>query len=126
MILTSDFWESIINDQRIDRFPDWEMVDKSINRLDKKMYTLVVLDDEKGSNLSIGGGPSGVVAALSSGQDHLIAREGDGTMTISVVLGGQAGDYRKRNVISVEHAKGIAKAYLQGSDVRALYDWDTD
>jgi hypothetical protein len=126
MILTTDFWESVINDERIDHFPDWERIDRSITRLDEKVHTLVSLDDERGSNLFVGGGPSGIVVALSSGQDHFIARQGDETAMVSVVVGGQAGDYRKRNVVSLEQAKDIAKAYFQGVDVRTLGRWDSD
>ncbi|BGE88007.1 MULTISPECIES: hypothetical protein [Methylosinus] len=125
MILTSDFWESVINDERVDRFPDWESIDRSISRLDEKVYTLVVLDNEKGSNLFIGGGSSGIVVALSSGNEHLIARQGDETKPISVIVGGQAGDYRQRNVVSPGFAKDIARAYFKGDDVRALSQWDS-
>ena len=91
MILTTDFWESVINDKRIDHFPDWERIDRSITRLDEKVHTLVSLDDERGSNLFVGGGPSGIVVALSSGQDHFIARQGDETAMVSVVVGGHPG-----------------------------------
>jgi hypothetical protein len=95
-------------------------VDCSINRLDEELHTLVVLDDEKGSNLFVGGGPSGIVVALSDDKEHLIARRGNDAEPISIVVGGQAGDYRKRNVLSLEQAKYIARAYFEGVDIRTL------
>jgi Immunity protein Imm1 len=124
MILTSDFWQNVINDEQIDHSLEWESVDCSINRLDEKVHTLVVLADEKGSNLFVGGGPSGIVVALSYDKEHLIARRGNDAEPISIVVGGQAGDYRKRNVISLEQAKDIARAYFEGVDIRTLGRWD--
>jgi hypothetical protein len=126
MILISDFWQSIINDEQIDNCPKWEVIDRAISRLDEKTYTLVVLDNEEGSNLLVGGGPSGNVVALSCSREHLLARRGNETKTISVVVGGQAGDYLQRNVISTEQAKDIAKAFFLGVNVQTLGHWDPE
>jgi hypothetical protein len=122
--MTTDFWESIINDERVEPCPGWEDIDSAITRLDEKVYTLVALDDHKGSSLFIGGGPAGIVVAWSKDDQHLIARRGDQTEKAKIVVGGQAGEYKKRNVISREEAKEIARAYFNGSDVRSLGAWD--
>jgi hypothetical protein len=126
MILISDFWQSVINDEQIDNCPKWESIDCAINKLDEKVHTLVVLDDEERSNLFVGGGPSGFVVALSCGREHLLARRGNEATTIEVFVRGQAGDYRQRNVISMEQAKDIAKAYFEGVNVQTLGHWDSD
>lgn len=124
MILISDHWQGISDNRREERFPDWESVERAIGQLDETVQTLVVLDDERGSNLFVGGGPSGIVVALSMGDEHLIARQGDKTQTTLITAGGQEGDYRKRNVISLEHSKDIAKAFFNGIDVRSLGRWE--
>jgi hypothetical protein len=115
MILISDFWQNIINDEQIDNCPKWESIDRAISKLDAKVHTLVVLDDEEGSNLFVGGGQSGIVVGLSCGREHLLARRGIEATTISIVVGGQAGDYRQRNVISTEQPRDIAKAYFEST-----------
>jgi hypothetical protein len=122
--MTTDFWESIINDERVDPCPSWENIDGAITRLDAKVYTLVALDDHKGSSLFIGGGPAGIVVAWSKGDQHLIARRGDRSEKVMIVVGGQAGEYKQRNIIAVDEAKDIAKAFSNGFDVRNLGTWD--
>jgi hypothetical protein len=122
--MTTDYWESVINDERVDPYPRWESVDSAITRLDEKVYTLVVLDDHQGSSLFIGGGSAGIVVAWSKGDQHLIARRGDLSENVSIVVGGQAGEYKRRNAISLDEAKGIARAYFNGFDVRDLGTWD--
>lgn len=122
--MTTDYWESVINDERVDRCPGWEAVDCAITRLDEKVYTLVVLDDHKGSSLFVGGGPTGIVVAWSKGDQHLLACRGDQSEKVLIVVGGQAGEYKKRNAISLDEAKDIAKAYYNGNDVSNLGAWD--
>jgi hypothetical protein len=122
--MTTDFWESIINDERVDHCPSWENIDSAITRLYERVYTLVALNDHKGSSLFIGGGPAGLVVAWSKGDQHLIARQGDQSEKVMIVAGGQAGEYKIRNIISLDQAKDIAKAYFDGFDVRNLGAWD--
>jgi hypothetical protein len=122
--MTTDYWESVINDERVDPCPGWESVDNAITRLDEKVYTLVLLDDHQGLSLFIGGGSAGVVVAWSKADQHLIARRGDLSEKVLIVVGGQAGEYKRRNIISLDEAKGIARAYFNGFDVRDLGAWD--
>jgi len=122
--MTTDYWESIINDECIDPCPNWESIDNAIMRLNEKVYTLVVLDNHQGSSLFIGGGSAGIVVAWSKGDQHLIARRGDQSEKVSIVVGGQAGEYKRRNTISLDEAKDIARAYFNGFDVRDLGAWD--
>ena len=122
--MTTDYWESVITYEHLHPCPSWETVNGAISRLNEKTYTLVVLDDHRGSNLFIGGGSTGVVVAWSKGESHLIARVGDENEKIAIAVGGQAGEYRRRNVISLGEAQKIAKAYFDGSDVRNLAMWD--
>jgi hypothetical protein len=122
--MTTDYWESVINDERVDLCPSWHSVDDAITRLNETVYTLVVLDDHQGSSLFIGGGLAGIVVAWSKGDQHLIARRGDQSEKVSIVVGGQAGEYKRRNAISLDEAKSIARAYFNGSDVRDLGEWD--
>ncbi|WP_157926144.1 hypothetical protein [Methylosinus trichosporium] len=112
MILTSDFWESVINDERVDRFPDWESIDRSISRLDEKVYTLSSLITKK-AQTCLSAGSSGIVVALSSGNEHLIARQGDETKPISVIVGGQAGDYRQKTSFPRDSQKILREHILR-------------
>jgi hypothetical protein len=121
--MTTDYWESAINNERVDPCPSWKSVDNAITRLNEKVYTLVVLDDLKGSTLFVGGGSAGIVVARSKGDQHLIARRGDQSEKVLIVVGGQAGEYKRRNIISHDEAKDIARAYFNGLDVRALGAW---
>jgi hypothetical protein len=91
--MTTDYWESAINNERVDPCPSWKSVDNAITRLNEKVYTLVVLDDLKGSTLFVGGGSAGIVVAWSKGDQHLIARRGDQSEKVLIVVGGQAGEY---------------------------------
>ena len=124
VIMTTDYWESVINDERVDPCPSWESIDSAITRLNEKVYTLVVLDDQEGSSLFIGGGAAGIVVAWSKEDQHLIARRGNQSEKVLIVVGGQAGEYRKRNSISLDEARDIARAYYNGVDVRGLGAWD--
>jgi hypothetical protein len=124
MILTSDCWEGVYNHERVHHLPKWGDVETSICRLDGKICTLVTLDDERGSNLFIGGGPSGLVVAFSKGNEHLIARQGDEGEAVLIIVGGQAGEYRKRNVIPLQNARNIAEAFFQGIDVQSFGQWE--
>jgi len=124
MILTCDYWKDVVNEETIIHRPNWSEVENAINRLDGKLYTLIVLDNGKGLNLFIGGSSSTIIVALSSSSEHLIMHCGDDRTTILVNVGGQIGDYRKRNIISLEHAKDVAKAFFEGSDIRSIQQWD--
>jgi len=124
MILKTDHWQGVLDDGCADRLPDWQSVETAISRLDGAVHSLLTLDDERGSVLFIGGGPTRIVVAFSEGDEHLIARQGDELDVVVITAGGQDGDYRKRNVIPREDAKHIAKAFFHGVDVRSLGQWE--
>ena len=122
--MTYDRWKGLLSEEHVDHAPDWASVNNAINRLDEKVYTLIFLEDESGSNLGIGGGPSGIVVTLYRESQHLVARHGDDCEKISIVIGGQDGDFPRKNVVTFEQAKNIARAYLQGVDVRTIANWE--
>jgi hypothetical protein len=122
--MTSDYWESVLNDEHIVQSPSWAEVDEAVSRLDGKVHTLVTLDGEDGSTLFIGGSLEGMVVAWSRQDQNLIARRGAGDEKVQIVVGGQVGDYARRNVLPIQIAKNIAKAYADGLRVQDLFKWD--
>ena len=122
--MTSDFWESVVNDDRVVSSPNWMIVDHALSQLDGTIYTLVTFDDDRGSTLFVGGSSKGVVIAWSQGDHHLIARRGEGLTKILVTVGGQAGDYASRNVIPIDVAKYITKGYFDGLNIKDLAEWE--
>lgn len=57
--MTSDFWESVINDDQVNSLPTWANVERALARLDGKGRTLVTLEDNNGSTLYVGGSTKG-------------------------------------------------------------------
>jgi hypothetical protein len=122
--MTTDHWQSVLNDERTESKPDWGTVHRSICQLDGKTSTLVTLVDDRGGVLFVGGSKTGLVVALSRSDENLLARMGESLETMSVVVGGQTGDYAKRNVLSLEAVCGIVRAYYDGADLDQLTDWE--
>ena len=125
VIMTTDHWEGVFNNEEVNYSPSWEMVDDAIQRLDERVYTSVALYNQEGLTLSIGGGPAGIVILLNKEDDYLTARRSDETEKTMILIGGQSGEYMRKYVFSREGSKKIAKAFFEGRDVRNMWVWES-
>jgi hypothetical protein len=117
-------WRGIQLDETVETTPRWASIERSLDRLDGKTFTLVSLEGDDGSVLYIGGSSAGAVLTWSKGECHLFASNGESARKLLVVAGGQAGEFAERNVLPIEIAKAISKGYFDSTEVTELARWE--
>lgn len=107
-----DNWSGVRNTEEVAASPVWDVVEDAIDKLDEKERTLTSLNRDDGMSLLIGGRNGKFICALSGKGRNLIAKNGSEEERLLVVVGGQEGDFRKRNVLSLDKAKSVASNFL--------------
>jgi hypothetical protein len=111
-----DNWSGVKNTEEVADSPVWGAIESALEKLDEKERTLISLNRSDGMSLFIGGGNGRFICVLSGENRNLIAKSGAEEERLLVVVGGQEGDFRKRNVLSLDQAKSVASNYFNGRD----------
>lgn len=125
--ISADHWSGLENDEEEIGSPALDDLYRLINALNAKDRTLVCLGGQHGSHLAIGGGGGQYIVYISDpNQQHwnLIAESEDRQAVISLIAGGQDGDYPARQVVDKNSAiKAAASFFLKGERDPSLH-WE--
>ncbi|MCA1975147.1 MAG: hypothetical protein LDL44_20120 [Caenispirillum sp.] len=112
--LTADLWRGTACDESVIEKPDEADLRRAIDDLDQATHTLVIVAGEGEAHLGVGGGRGEfVVYATFDNRTfyNLIDRSKAGA-PVTVVAGGQAGDYPTSQVVDRDRAVVAATRFL--------------
>lgn len=122
---TSMTWDGDDEGEQLD--PTADDLERMIRRLDGERRTLVSLQGDAGY-LAVGGSArDGLVVYADLGDgDFWTARSPDSTSTdpVTVVAGGQPGDYEARLVTTPDVALAAATAFLDDGTLSGQVEWE--
>ena len=119
--------ETIGRERRFENAPDWSAIRAAIERLDGERYTLVTLEHDEETQMCIGGGANGNYLGFINrpGPEvfNLISdrKEGD---KITMVAGGQLGDYDLRSCVTRAEALAAAQRFALDGEREQSLKWE--
>lgn len=125
--ITADKWIGVSTEDEVVVSPDLEDLHRTIEALDAEIKTSVFLKAETGAYMAIGGGHDQYVVYISPADQefwNLIADEADANGTISLVIGGQDGDYPARQVVDKNIAMKAAESFFLKGEREPSLHWE--
>ena len=120
-----DHWEGLLNHEwRIDRAspPDLE---RALDRLDARTYTMVTIQGDGEQHLTIGGGAGQYVVYATFDNEAFwnLLRPQPATGTVLLNAGGQEGDFPAAQVVSKEQARVAGLTFLRAGSLDPTQQW---
>ena len=125
--ITADKWIGVKTDDEVIATPTVDDLHRVIEALDADVKTSVFLKGENGAYMAIGGGLGKYVVFVSPSDQkfwNLIAREGATNETVSIVIGGQEGDYPARQVVDKNAAMKAAESFFSQGERDPSLHWE--
>jgi Immunity protein Imm1 len=114
--IVSDNWNGLqCREQRVEYPSEGDALD-AVRALDGRTRTLVAVNAADGSSLTIGGGAGQYVAYVSTNDEkcfNLLADQEHGSGTVSLVAGGQEGDYPAEQVVELGQVLRAVRFFYQ-------------
>ena len=104
----------------------WSDLQKLINRLDARKYTMVIISPGEDNNLTIGGGGGQYVVVATTNGDRFfeVSRDLPGEKsTVLLNVGGQEGDYPAEMIVDEVTATACAMTYLRSGTMDDRFTW---
>jgi hypothetical protein len=125
--IIADKWSGALTEDEVIVSPTFDDLRRVIESLDANVKTSVFLEGENGAYLAVGGGSGQYIVYVSPSDQqfwNLIANRTERNEKISLVVGGQDGDYAARQVVDKNSAiKAAKRFFLKGELDRSLH-WE--
>lgn len=127
---TCDYWITGKDNGDVIENPIWEDVEKMILSLDGWNRTLVTFGSyDEGYYMAIGGGKNGKYIVYVSYDDeekiyNLINQTGSEKELVELVVGGQQGNFPKRNCVSQDMVLSAAKNFFETQKIDQNMEWE--
>ncbi|HCT78196.1 MAG TPA: hypothetical protein DGG94_01535 [Micromonosporaceae bacterium] len=106
------------------------LVEDLINKLDGEKHTLVTLTPGGEEHMAIGGDARvGLIVYETPDNlsfNNLLSSEPDSHETVSLVIGGQPGEYQRRYLVDARQAIAAAKEYAIAGTLPPELPWEHD
>jgi hypothetical protein len=121
-----DDWRSTDDEGSIIQDADERTLERLINRLDGKRFTLVILRGPGEDQLAIGGGLEGRYVMYQTRDNETFwepSRESAPDERVVLVVGGQTGEYPARQVVGSQEAIAAATEYARKGSLTTAVRW---
>lgn len=104
-------------------------LDRALEQLDAKTYTLITLEAQGDEHLCVGGGAGRYVAYAKRDNDEFwnpvgdAAEDGAQDEVIWLNAGGQEGDFPARQIVDMERVRAAARAFLSDRTLDPALGW---
>lgn len=128
--MTADIWNEADCDEEVVKNPTFEEVKTKVERLDAKKWTMVILSGGGEAFLTIGGGNGRYVVILTRRSEEfwnligLDDPQGGGDVLINI--GGQEGDFPKRQVIALRTTLKAAESFFWSGEMDSTLVWEQE
>jgi hypothetical protein len=126
--LSWDEWEGNCDRGGVVPASSWAQVKERIEALDGRSRTLVTLEAEGEMHMAIGGGDACYVVYVTFDNEefeYLVEGAGEGDEMVSVVVGGQLGDYLGRRCVGLSMVLQAARLFAEEGKVERSV-WERD
>jgi hypothetical protein len=121
-----DRWNGVLNDEWHIDTPSVDDLNRVLDRLDAKIYTMVIIQGFGEQHMAIGGGAGRYVVYATFDNEEfwslLAPRAGDSIVPLNV--GGQQGDYPATQVVNLEQARAAAQRFFLQGELDSGQKWD--
>jgi Immunity protein Imm1 len=124
--LTKDNWEGERDASEHIKNPSWNDLETAIRALDGGRRTVVVLEGERGANLTIGGGADGryiVCATLENGDIFTLCLSEQSLAKVTLYIGGQDGEFPDNFIVDIATAMLAAKTFAKSGQLNSTALW---
>jgi hypothetical protein len=115
-----------LNQEETFEAPTVAEFDRLLNRLDAQGHTMITLQGDGDTHMTIGGGDGRYVVYATFDNEVfwnlLQPEQAEGTITLNA--GGQEGDYPASHVVSRERARQAGVTFLQISELDPALEWE--
>lgn len=110
-----DRWNGVMNVEWHIDAPSFDDVNRALDRLDAKTYTMLTLQGVGEQHMTIGGGAGRYVVYATSDNEEFwnLLSPGAGDDIVLLNVGGQQGDYPARQVVDLVQARAAARKFFE-------------
>jgi hypothetical protein len=121
-------WQSNQNKGSVQPVREWRQIEAAIGQLDGCHKTLVTLETEGETHMSVGGGKGKYVVYLTfdNEQFHYIIEPSKSEAEENLIVGGQEGTYPTQLCVGREAALKAAKAFAERGAMEQSVIWAQD
>jgi Immunity protein Imm1 len=121
-------WESNRNNGLLQEAKDWPEVETAIRELDGHHRTLVTLETESETHMSIGGGNGKyfVYTTFDNENFNYLVNRSNSDKTETLVIGGQEGLYPARSCVDLTTTIKAAKVFAELGIIEKSLEWEGD
>jgi Immunity protein Imm1 len=121
-------WESNRNNGLLQEVKDWTEVETAIRELDGHHRTLVTLETEGETHMSIGGGNGKyfVYTTFDNENFNYLVNRSNSDKTETLVIGGQEGLYPARSCVDLTTTIKAAKVFAELGIIEKSLEWERD
>ena len=124
--IVSDNWNGIHCREQQVKDPSEDDALDAARALDGRTKTLVAVSAADGSSLTIGGGAGQYVAYVSTNDErcfNLLADQEQSSGTVSLVAGGQEGDFPAEQIVKLDQVLRAVKFFYQAAGMDSGQRW---
>jgi len=124
--IVSDSWNGIHCREQQVQYPSEDDVLNAVRALDGLTRTLLAVNAADGSSITIGGGPGHYVAYVSTNDEmcfNLLVDQEHSSGTVSLVAGGQEGDFPAEQVVKLDQVLRAVKFFYQAAGMDTDQRW---
>jgi Immunity protein Imm1 len=121
-------WESDRNNGLLKEAKDWTEIETAIRELDGHRRTLVTLETDSETHMSIGGGNGKyfVYTTFDNENFNYLVNRSNSDQTETLVFGGQAGLYPAKSCIDLTTTIKAAKVFVELGIMEKSLEWERD
>jgi Immunity protein Imm1 len=121
-------WESDRNNGLLKEVKEWSEIETAIRELDGHHRTLVTLETESESHMSIGGGNGKYFVYLTFDNDNFnyLVNLSSSDKTENLVIGGQSGIYPAKSCVDLTTTIKAAKVFAELGTMERSVSWERE
>jgi Immunity protein Imm1 len=121
-------WESNRNHGLLKEAKEWTEIESAIRELDGHRRTLVTLETEGETHMSIGGGNGKYFVYLTFDNENFnyLVNPSNLARTETLVVGGQSGIYPAKSCVDLTTTLKAAKVFAELGIVEKSFDWERE
>ena len=123
--ILGDHWEGVLNREWSIEEASSADLDRTLDRLDARTYTMVTIQADGDRHLTIGGGAGQYVVYATFDNEEFwnLLRPQPIVGTVLLNAGGQQGDFPAAQVVDMEQARAAGRAFLDACHLNPTQQW---
>lgn len=123
--ILADRWIGVFNEEERYLSPSDSILELLLDRLDACVHTILILENENGSQLTIGGGSGQYIVYASHDGNTFwnLCGTDKSSGVLRLNIGGQEGEYSVKQVVSRHSALQVARTFMSNGSLDTKFNW---